>query len=452
MDGFAGGEAEDGPSIPAAAGQEDDDRPSRTIDFTEEAAAPLDRLFDKTRVLPHRLLSPKERAQLEAMLFTEFYRDLGRTEDDPAMRYQASLEVTWLEEWAEALMAGDGRLAESSADAVVPKDVDEARRLVKKAVLQRVDLHKPLSYIIGSQPFFGCDIRCRPPLLCPRPETEMWTCWFVKECLSRATTQTTTPLTVLDVCCGTGCIGVAIAKHVPRAYVTALDLLPDAVAMSNENARVNEVAPDRYRAILSDMFDCFGEAAGRDTRGEGALSHAQTTSASPGSHRQRTVEETELYTQAPRGEGAAPEATTRTDAFHSVVDLPTRPKTVIAAKHMHSFDAVVANPPYVLPDQYVSLPRRTTHWESKLALVGDDYRESRQYLYFQELCECGVQLLKPRRTRDPLLRSLPNLCVEVGLQARMVASIMERSGQFEDVEVHLDYAQQERWITANSCH
>ncbi|KAG5490604.1 hypothetical protein JKF63_00725 [Porcisia hertigi] len=372
----------------------------KSIDFTcGEKLSKLERHYHR-KAPSDRFLSSNERRLFSRMIYEAFYKEGVQTEVDPATLYQASLEVRWVEEWV-ASRAREERWSE-----------DKARRLVKRSLLERVDLHKPLSYIIGSQPFFGCEICCEAPLLCPRPETEMWTHWLVYNHLARAvptnaatgTSAVEPSIRILDVCCGTGCIGVALAKHLPCAAVTALDILPVAVRVSRENATRNGISPDRYSAIESDMFSCF------------------------------------LDEQTPGTQ------------VNSATESGDRPIGTVKDVYAGTYDVIVSNPPYVLPKQYVDLPRTITHWESKTALVGDDYRESRQYLYFKELCVHGAKLLKSRTQRNEVLRDSPNIAIEVGLQAHMVADLMEKSNYWRDVQIHLDYAQQERWITANSAH
>ncbi|EAN78380.1 Mitochondrial N(5)-glutamine methyltransferase MTQ1, putative [Trypanosoma equiperdum] len=365
--------------------QDDDDE--SVTEISEEMMRSLPKAPPKLRSAGS-LLSTEEQEQLTRMIFKAHYAGEGMGENDRAMWYQSALEIHWLEEWAY-----------EEFDGQTQRDV--ARRAVKKAVLQRVDLHKPLAYIIGHQPFYGCDIRCSPPLLCPRPETEMWTHWLVRTWLSKIP-ETTQPLRVLDMCCGTGCVGIAIAKHVPSAQVTAVDILDEAIGASEENAKLNGLEASRFCTLKSDMFESFlvsnsGSLTGEDTK----------------------------------------------------LDLK---KKEPAAEHAGSFDIIVSNPPYVLPDQYTDLPPGIKLWESKLALVGDEKREQQQYLYFQELSEFGSLLLKPKAMRNPALCAAPNIVIEVGLQAEQVASVMEKSKLWENVEIHLDYAQQMRWITASSSH
>ncbi|KAG5464300.1 hypothetical protein LSCM1_00481 [Leishmania martiniquensis] len=396
---LVGTRAEDGGGGDSEARQKDVVEPTE-VDFTSgEKLGKLKKLY-RCAGEGGSFLSPAERRLFSRLIYETFYSDGARSTADPALWYQASLEVHWVEEWV-ARRARKERWPQ-----------DEARRQLKRSLLERVDLQKPLSYIIGSQPFFGCDIHCEVPLLCPRPETEMWTHWLVYNhlaCAERSVTDASASpavpsMQILDVCCGTGCIGVALAKHLPNAAVTALDILPEAVQVSRENATRNGIPPERYTALESDMFSCF------------------------------------LEEQVPAQQGGCA-------GFSG-----DRPMGTVKEAYAGTYDVIVSNPPYVLPQQYVDLPPTITHWESKTALVGDDYRESRQYLYFKELCVHGAKLLKPRCKRNPLLRDAPNVAIEVGLQAHMVAELMDKSKLWRDVEVHLDYAQQERWITANSAH
>lgn len=331
---------------------------------------------------PPSTLSDEVRRKLVDMIYDVHYKSLATdgAEGIKAMRYQAGLEVAFIEDHVESQAAvSEGKM-----------NREDVRKKIKKHVMERVDLQKPLSYILGHQPFFGCYIECVQPLLCPRSETELWTHWLCTSYLNRASE----PFTVLDVCCGTGCIGVAIAKNATASRVLALDVMIEAVEVSNRNAKHNHLAADccathgadssRYMAVQSDMFEWL------EARGSRA------------------------------GE----------------VDGPG------------SFDVVVSNPPYILPDQYRELPPTITLWESKMALVGDPSREDRQYLYFQELCNKGAKYLKPAADRQPALREAPSICIEIGLQGDMVASIMEMHPEWRDVELHTDFSGQPRWVTA----
>ncbi|MBT4595094.1 peptide chain release factor N(5)-glutamine methyltransferase, partial [bacterium] len=96
---------------------------------------------------------------------------------------------------------------------------------------ERVDEKKPLQYIIGYVPFCGISVLVRPPILIPRPETEEWTASLIKELRVVQMPQ----MKILDLCCGSGCIGLALADAFPDARVVGVDLNPEAVALACEN-------------------------------------------------------------------------------------------------------------------------------------------------------------------------------------------------------------------------
>ncbi|CEP00465.1 unnamed protein product (mitochondrion) [Plasmodiophora brassicae] len=87
---------------------------------------------------------------------------------------------------------------------------------------------KPLQLVLGTQPFVGIDVHCRPGQLIPRPETEQWCAWLAG--------RVTGSETVLEIGCGTGCISLALASAVPGLSVVAIDASPDAVQQSGDNA------------------------------------------------------------------------------------------------------------------------------------------------------------------------------------------------------------------------
>lgn len=93
---------------------------------------------------------------------------------------------------------------------------------------------EPLQYILGEWEFMGLPFKVRPGALIPRPDTETLT----EEALRLAVVHGYT--TALDLCCGTGCIGITLAKLGGLA-VTLADISPEAIALSRENAQQNSV-------------------------------------------------------------------------------------------------------------------------------------------------------------------------------------------------------------------
>ena len=99
---------------------------------------------------------------------------------------------------------------------------------------------EPLQYILGKWEFMGLPFYTRPCALIPRQDTET----LCEEALSIG------GKTLLDLCCGTGCIGVSLAK-LGGFEVTFGDISPDCLALARENAAINGV-PGSF--VLTDMF------------------------------------------------------------------------------------------------------------------------------------------------------------------------------------------------------
>jgi len=105
---------------------------------------------------------------------------------------------------------------------------------------------EPLAYVLGEWDFYGLTFKVTPDVLIPRSDTER----LCELAIERAR-QVVNPR-VLDLCCGSGCIGVALAHEVEDAHVTAVDISDAALLVSRENARRNGVSA-RYVALRGDV-------------------------------------------------------------------------------------------------------------------------------------------------------------------------------------------------------
>ena len=88
---------------------------------------------------------------------------------------------------------------------------------------------KPLQHILGSWEFMGFPFIVSPDVLIPRPETEWLVEYAVKNYQDR-------PVKVLDLCTGSGCIGIAIKKMLPQSEVTMVDVSELALKVAKKNA------------------------------------------------------------------------------------------------------------------------------------------------------------------------------------------------------------------------
>ncbi len=87
----------------------------------------------------------------------------------------------------------------------------------------------PFSYITGQQEFFGLNFTVNENVLIPRADTEI----LVEYALSAGGEH------ILDICTGSGCIAVSLAKNLPEAHVTAVDISPAALEVAKKNASQN---------------------------------------------------------------------------------------------------------------------------------------------------------------------------------------------------------------------
>ena len=98
--------------------------------------------------------------------------------------------------------------------------------------INRMLAHEPLPYILGQWDFYGISLEVTPDVLIPRDDTMAVTD------LALEVLRTGHPAPrVLDLCCGSGCIGLAIAHQLPDAHVTLADISRPALAVAKRNIK-----------------------------------------------------------------------------------------------------------------------------------------------------------------------------------------------------------------------
>lgn len=143
-------------------------------------------------------------------------------------------------EWIYSIVLGVKRDGLKNERVVVSSESKRISAIVKERLTGR-----PLWYIIGDTEFFGCRIKVDERVLIPRPETELLADYAVKSIEEGDK--------VLDLCTGSGCIAVSIAKNCvgKRVSVTAADLSEAAIMLARENAKLNGV---NVSFVQSDLF------------------------------------------------------------------------------------------------------------------------------------------------------------------------------------------------------
>ncbi len=107
---------------------------------------------------------------------------------------------------------------------------------------------EPIQYIIGSTEFYGLSFRVTPEVLIPRPETE-----HLVEKVLKVAAGFEEPR-IVDVGTGSGAIAVALARELPQASVTAIDLSAPALAVARRNAELNGVS-SCIRFLSGDLLE-----------------------------------------------------------------------------------------------------------------------------------------------------------------------------------------------------
>lgn len=110
-----------------------------------------------------------------------------------------------------------------------------------KGFIQKRSKREPLQYIIGEEEFRGLIFKVTRDVLIPRPETELLVEEAVKIIERQRAKGKGQKTNVIDLCTGSGCIAVSIAKEIDNCKVYATDISEKALAVAKENAKGHRV-------------------------------------------------------------------------------------------------------------------------------------------------------------------------------------------------------------------
>lgn len=109
-------------------------------------------------------------------------------------------------------------------------------------IVHRILANEPIQYVMGEARFCGLSLKVTPAVLIPRPETEELVDLIIKQW------STVPDINVLDLCTGSGCIAVALARGLRFPHMTAIDISADALSVAKENASGLKVKIDFRQA------------------------------------------------------------------------------------------------------------------------------------------------------------------------------------------------------------
>lgn len=125
------------------------------------------------------------------------------------------------------------------------KTINQSDLLKIYLAIKDLKRHRPIQYITGKADFCGMTLAVNENVLIPRPETE--------EIVALAKSRSQSPKRILDLCTGSGCIAIALAKVFPDAETTAVDISEKALEVARQNAWNQGVEIEFMQAdILSD--------------------------------------------------------------------------------------------------------------------------------------------------------------------------------------------------------
>ena len=117
-----------------------------------------------------------------------------------------------------------------------------------ESAIQRLLKSEPLAYVLGEWEFYGLTLHVNPSVLIPRDDT----CALVGLAIKQAIFLPSDPR-ILDLCTGSGCIGLAVASRIKDARVTLADISKDAMAVAKKNITTHKLS-GRVSCVQADAL------------------------------------------------------------------------------------------------------------------------------------------------------------------------------------------------------
>jgi release factor glutamine methyltransferase len=188
-----------------------------------------------------------DNSELFERLSNDLSSRLSLLEDKPEETVETTLKALWL------TAAGNPVSAEGALNLTLPELSDKQKRDLDKLIALRLN-NIPLAHITRRQGFMGIELLTDKRALIPRKETELLGKKALE--LSNKIAESSGKIKVIDVCCGSGNLGVAIAHYNQNCTVYATDISQEAVDLTLENVSLLNLG-NRVHVRQGDLLSAF---------------------------------------------------------------------------------------------------------------------------------------------------------------------------------------------------
>ena len=285
-----------------------------------------------------------------------------------------------------------------------------------RRLIRRRGMGEPVQYLTGEADFMGLTFKVSPAVLIPRQDTELLA-EKALDYLAAFKREHGRPADVLDMCTGSGCIILSLAKLGPVGRCAGADISQPALAVAAEN-RERLALSDQVALLSSDLFKVFQTP-------ESFPGKASADGDFPDRPSEETASKLPEET-ASRLYGETASEPSEADGPYGVLSFP------------RTFDLIVSNPPYIASKVIPTLMREVRDHEPVLALDGS---------------EDGLAIYRRIALEAPAcLNAGGQLMLEIGYdQGESVPAILAAQG-FTDIRVLKDLSGNDRVVTAGRPH
>ena len=166
--------------------------------------------------------------------------EAGVEEEEAALEVRLLLQESFSLNTASYLLRKQESLCKADREKVEAAGIEQTEILGKlHSFFENFEKRRrriPLAQILGRQSFYGLDFFVNEDVLIPRADTECLVDLVLEDYADLAKQAGSSSLNILDLCTGSGCIGISVAKHLPYQELLLVDLSEKALAVANKHA------------------------------------------------------------------------------------------------------------------------------------------------------------------------------------------------------------------------